>query len=551
MNTFLDKLFLKKEVNDFDNHLKKSDFKKILGLKDLTFMGIAAIVGAGIFGTVGKAVFLGGPAVTILFIITAIVCGFSALCYAKFASLVPQSGSAYSYAYYSFGEIIAWIIGWDLIMEYAIGNIVVAISWSDYFTELLHSVGIVFPHFMQMDYQSAHKGYENAIFLQASGNAIPASVLSAYKAWVSAPDLLGFKIIFDVPALLIIGFITWLVYVGIEETRKFNNGIVLFKFFILLLVLGFGVFYVNTDHWIPFMPHGWPGVMKSVAPVFFAYIGFDAISTTSEECVNPQKDLPRAMILSLVICTVLYIGITLVISGMLPSQFLNVGDPIAYVFEQKGLHLLAFLISLSAIVAMAGVLLVFQMGQPRIWFAMSKDGLLPEKFANIHKKYKTPSFSTLITGLAVAIPVFFLNMDELTDLTSIGTLFAFALVCGGILIYELRDSAYQKGFQLPLYKAKWPILFLSLLYFGLLANKNIPFDLSAIVFCIILTSLVIMSFRYNFTIVPVLGLLSNVYLMTMLDATPWIRFGIWLIMGLVIYFGYSYRKSKLRSRQST
>lgn len=539
---------MKKSMHDFDR-VSESDLKKVLGVRDLTLMGIAAIVGAGIFGTVGKAVFLGGPAVTILFVITAMVCGFSALCYARFASLVPQSGSAYSYAYYSFGEIIAWIIGWDLIMEYAIGNIVVAISWSDYFTELLHSVGVIFPDFLQTDYHSASIAYCEVQPLVQFGKAIPPHLLTGFQAWNAAPSLFGMRIIFDLPALLIIGLITLLVYIGIEETRKFNNGIVLFKFFILLLVLGFGFFYINTENWIPFMPHGWAGVMKSVAPVFFAYIGFDAISTTSEECINPQKDLPKAMILSLIICTVLYISITLVISGMLPSQFLNVGDPVAYVFEQKGLHVLAFIISLSAIVAMAGVLLVFQMGQPRIWFAMSKDGLLPQSFARVHHKYKTPSFSTIVTGMVVAIPVFFLSMDELTDLTSIGTLFAFALVCGGILADELSGNVYQKGFQLPSYRAKWLLLLLSGIYGMLLVTQNVSCGPASIIFTMILAGITILAFRFNFTLVPSLGLLSNIYLMTMLDATPWIRFGIWLLIGLVIYFCYSYHKSKLRLKK--
>ena len=550
MKEFLNDLFLKKGVHDFDQVTETNQLKKVLGVRDLTLMGIAAIVGAGIFGTVGKAVFLGGPAVTILFIITAMVCGFSALCYARFASLVPQSGSAYSYAYYSFGEIVAWIIGWDLIMEYAIGNIVVAISWSDYFTELLQSAGLIFPDFLQIDHHSAYLAYSEAKSFISLGKAVPPYLLTGFQAWNDAPSLCGFRIIFDLPALLIIGFITLLVYVGIEETRKFSNAIVLFKFFVLLLVLGFGVFYISTDNWIPFMPHGWSGVMKSVAPVFFAYIGFDAISTTSEECVNPQKDLPRAMILALLICTILYISITLVISGMLPAQFLNVGDPVAYVFQQKGLHLLAFVISISAIVAMAGVLLVFQMGQPRIWFAMSKDGLLPEAFAHVHSKYKTPSFSTIVTGLVVAIPVFFLSMDELTDLTSIGTLFAFALVCGGILVDEFNGKVYHKGFQLPSYSAKWLLLFLCGIYVVLLVNQYVSLGLAAIAFLGILIVLTLLAFRFNFTLVPSLGLLSNVYLMTMLDATPWIRFGIWLVIGLVIYFGYSYRKSKLRLKQT-
>ncbi len=291
----------------------------MLGVRDLTFFGVAAIIGAGIFSGIGTAASSGGPGVVFLYIFTAIACGFAALCYAEFASTVPVSGSAYTYSYVAFGEIFAWIIGWDLLMEYAIGNIAVAISWSDYFTRLLHSAGMLIPDWMTMDYLTAEAG----------------ATAEAVSAWTNAPNLFGLKIIMDIPALLIVALITYIVFVGIKESRSASNVMVIIKLAVIFFVIVLGSVYVNPSNWSPFTPEGFGGIMKGVSAVFFAYIGFDAISTTAEECKNPQRDLPKGMINSLIICTVVYVLLALVLTGMVNYKSLNVGDPLAMVFDAK------------------------------------------------------------------------------------------------------------------------------------------------------------------------------------------------------------------------
>src|SRR5215217_2590109 len=353
---------------------------KVLKVKDLTLMGIAAVVGAGIFSTIGEASFYGGPGVSILFILTAVTCGFSALCYAEFASRIPVAGSAYTYAYASFGELIAWIIGWDLLMEYAIGNIAVAISWSGYFVNLLEGFNIHMPAYLTMDYLTAFKAHEKIQELTASGQAakITDDLKTAAEAWAIAPGSGDFRLIANIPALLIVVIITYLVYIGIRETKKATNAMVLLKIAVVVAVIIIGFFYVTPANWHPFLPNGFSGVMKGVSGVFFAYIGFDAISTTAEECENPRRDLPRGMIYSLVICTVLYVLVALVLTGMVSYKDLQVADPLAFVFGKIGLNKISYVISVSAVIATASVLLIFQLGQPRIWMSMSRDGLLPK-----------------------------------------------------------------------------------------------------------------------------------------------------------------------------
>lgn len=526
-----------------------SHLKKELNVKDLTLMGIAAVVGAGIFSTIGLASFNGGPGVTILFVLTAITCGFSALCYAEFASRIPVAGSAYTYAYASFGELIAWIIGWDLLMEYAIGNIAVAISWSTYFVNLMEGFHIHIPAYLTMDYFTAFKAHEA---IQNHTTEITDTLKQGALAWSTAPGFGGLKLIANLPALLIVVIITYLVYIGIRETKKATNAMVFLKIAIVIVVIAVGFFYVTPANWHPFMPNGFGGVMKGVSGVFFAYIGFDAISTTAEECESPQRDLPRGMIYSLIICTVLYILIALVLTGMVSYKELAVGDPLAYVFTKLHLTALSGIISFSAVIATASVLLIFQLGQPRIWMSMSRDGLLPKAFSRIHPKYHTPSFATIVTGFVVAIPALFMNLTEVTDLTSIGTLFAFVLVCGGVLL--LPREASQKGrFHLPYINSKWivPVVFLIGAYFlkdhvvnlftGEKAHENFPFFL----FIILSAVLAVMAFIKNLSLIPVLGLLSCFYLMTELGYTNWLRFLIWLVIGLVIYFTYGYKHSLL------
>jgi len=543
--------------------------KRNLSVVDLTALGVAAIVGAGIFSTIGNAAASGGPAVSLLFVFTAFACGLSAMCYAEFASSIPISGSAYTYAYASFGELVAWIIGWDLIMEYAIGNIAVAISWSGYFTGLLDGMGIHIPQFLTTDYLSASRGYHVAVQALQDGtqfSKLSFSLQDAYNAWISAPQFGQFRIIADIPALGIVFLITWICYVGIKESKVANNIMVLLKIGILLLVIGVGAFYVSPDNWHPFAPNGITGVLKGVSGVFFAYIGFDAISTTAEECNNPRRDIPISMFLALIITTILYVAVSLVLTGMVSSGELGVADPLAFVFERLNLHQLSGIIALSAVIAMASVLLVFQLGQPRIWMSMSRDGLLPKVFGKIHPKYRTPAFSTIITGILVAVPALFMNLTEVTDLTSIGTLFAFILVSGGILVLNPLGKRVEneKGFKVPYLNSRYFLLpiwlfiivILSFSGSGKISDNNlfasiltefldsyhlIPYS----VFIIVSTVVSFYAILRKWSLIPVLGLLTNLYLMSELGITNWMRFGIWLVIGLILYFSYGSRKSRL------
>ena len=549
-----------------------------LTVRDLTGLGIAAIIGAGIFSTIGQASLNGGPAVSLLFVFTAVACAFSALCYAQFAATIPVSGSAYTYAYTSFGELAAWIIGWALIMEYAVGNIVVAISWSDYFTGLLDSVGLHIPRWLTMGTQSAHTGYQAVMSLMQSGQPLAAASpaqLEAYYAWAQAPELFnGFRLVVDLPAFLITVAITALGYVGIKESKNASNLLVVLKLIIVAVVIVVGAFYVKPANWSPFAPHGIGGVLKGVSAVFFAYIGFDAISTTAEECKNPQRDLPKAMMFALIICTVLYVIITLVLTGMVSYKELGVGDPLSFVFAKVGLPKLSALVAVSAVFAMASVLLVFQLGQPRIWLTMSRDGLLPPVFAKVHPKFHTPSFSTIVTGFFVGVPALFLNMDLVVDLTSIGTLFAFALVCGGILIIDPYGKSDAR-FRVPYLNGRWlvPLIVVAAIYllktYNTAGNHEFWLDASGahgwlvtdeltdkvtggfahqiptMVFILASLALVVVTFQKKLSLLPVLGLLTNLYLMTQLGINNWTMFLIWLLIGLAIYFGYGYKHSKL------
>ena len=561
-------------------HLRRS-----LGTFDLTMLGIAAIIGAGIFAMVGQASYNGGPGVIFLFIFAAMACGFAALCYAEFASKIPIAGSAYTYAYASFGELLAWIIGWDLLVEYAIGNIAVAISWSDYFTSLLATNGIHIPLHFTMDFLSAKRGFaavSDAVAGGASAEALRAACeakdavvtcgqFDAYDAWTSAPHIGGIPVIADLPALGIVFIITALVYIGIRESKTASNIMVAVKLAIIMLVIILGATYVNTTNWHPFLPHGIRGVMTGVAAVFFAYIGFDALSTTAEECKDPYKTLPRGMIYSLLICTVLYVALALVLTGMVNYTKLNVGDPLAFVFGPEGVNIpwISGIIAVSAIIAIATVLLVFQLGQPRLWMAMSRDGLLPKIFSSIHPKFRTPWFSTILTGLMVAIPALFMNLSEVTDLSVIGTLFAFTIVCAGVLVKD-KEFAGEKRF-VPYISSRYlgpiiligafgaayylnPEFFQDLFNFGATTDKSafqavtekipyfvfIPFTLVVIALCII----------KRLSLIPVLGVMCCTYLMTALGWTNWFRFAVWLIVGFVIYFFYSYTHSKLHVREA-
>ena len=646
-------LFRKKTVQDILKQVAKNEadghnsLGKHLKTRDLAAFGIAAIIGAGIFSTIGKASFDGGPGVIFLFLFTAVACSFAAFAYAEFASMVPVSGSAYTYSYVAFGELIAWIIGWALIMEYAIGNITVAISWSDYFTSLMNNIIVNLNHkydwnlqvladWVQMDYLTASNGFKDATALMQNGKSfenLSSSLQNAYTAWTTSPVIGGFHIVADLPALGIIIFITGLVYRGMKESRNASNAMVLVKLCIILLVIAVGVFYVDIDNWSPFAPNGVGGILKGVSAVFFAYIGFDAISTTAEECENPQRDLPRGMMWAIIICTILYIAIALVLTGMVSYSELNVGDPLLFVFEKLDLKIMSAIIGVSAVIAMASVLLVFQMGQPRIWMSMSRDGLLPKKFSRVHPKFKTPSYATVVTGFVVAIPALFLNLTMVTDLCSIGTLFAFVLVCAGVLVLQNKTDIPRGKFKTPYVNSKYivPVLILIGLVYSVQYNQKSTLDfitnekkiyapedivtsltpeqskqvynylasfdannattstpdLEVIlsqysdnedqyqsvvealpindsqkyetgfslfkhkipmwIFLLSLLGLAVWAYRQNLSLIPMLGLISCLYMMAELSVWNWIYFTIWLLIGLVIYFGYSQKNSKLNT----
>ncbi|MBC7830021.1 MAG: amino acid permease [Chitinophagaceae bacterium] len=560
-----------------------TSLSRVLSVRDLTFFGIAAIIGAGSFSSMGSAVASGGPGVIFLFIMCGIACGFTAMCYAEFASRIPVAGSAYTYAYASFGEMIAWIIGWALLMEYSIGNIYVAFAWSDYCTNLLESMGVGLPAYLTTNYKAAHAAFAD----NATGVTL--------EAWNNAPIVAGLRIIFDMPALIINILITWLVYRGVKESRNVSNVMVIIKLAVVLLVIVVGAFYIDPENWNPindvgvksFLPNGFAGVMAGVSAVFFAYIGFDAVSTMAEESKNPQRDLPRGMIYSLVICTVAYILLTLVLTGMAHYKQLDVGDPLAEVFKIKNIKWMEVFVSICAVAAMTSVMLVFQLGQPRIWMSMSRDGLLPRQFQKIHPKYKTPSFATIVTGLVVGVPILFTDEKFVLDFTSIGTLFAFVLVCGGVLLIPRKEKQAGK-FHLPYINAKfiypliilgalislyilYPVYFQSLFEFNLTSAESeaakagvmMPtpeknqealdvaltakrtLNISTIIFWLTCLVLSILAFIKNLSLIPLMGLSTCLYLLTGMSASNWKWFFAWFGIGLLIYFLYGYRKSKL------
>ena len=552
----MNQLFRRKRYSDKDH---STHLNRVLGVWDIVFFGLAAIIGAGSFSSLGEAIFRGGPGVIILYIICGIACGFTALSYAEFASRIPTAGSAYTYAYASFGELIAWVIGWALIMEYSFGNIYVAFSWSDYFTSFIERIGIHIPDFLSTSYPEAKKAFESG-----SENK------ELINAWTSAPVVAGLKFIVDVPALVINALITGLVYIGVKESKNFNNLLVILKLAVIFLIIAVGVAYVSTDNWMPtnnegvksIMPNGFSGVMAAVSGVFFAYIGFDALSVLSEETKDPQKNLPKGMIISLVLSTTVYIALTLILTGIVDyRKFEGIGDPLAFIFapENGNIPWMEFVVAITAIIAITSVLLVFQMGQPRIWYAMSRDGLLPKKFAEIHPKYKTPSFSTIVTGIAVGLPIFFTDKSFILDFTSIGTIFAFVLVNGGILMMPQKQKLKGR-FHLPYINSKFifPVIFLGGLigfylwqpgFFKDIFDWDDPeqgeFRLSVFIFILVNFVLVYLSFTKKLNLIPLLGLSSCLYLLTGMTHNNWFWFGLWFAIGLVIYFWYGIKNSKL------
>ena len=553
------RLFRKKTVEQIISASANTEgLAKVLGVRDLVSLGVAAIVGAGIFSTIGLASFNGGPAVSLLFVFVAVACVFTALSYAQFASTVPVSGSAYTYAYVAFGELFAWIIGWALILEYAVSNMVVAISWSQYFVSMLSGFGIHLPGWLTMAPAYASEAFAK---LQEQGaGALSAADLTAATAFEQAPRIGDIPIIFDLPAGLITFLVTWLVYIGIKESRTASNVMVAIKIGVILFVIFGGAFFVKPENWTPFAPNGVEGVLSGVAAVFFAFIGFDSISTTAEECRNPQRDLPRAMILCLLVCAVLYVLITLVLTGMVNYTELNVKDPLSFVFEYVGVDYMAGIVSVTSVVAITSALLVFQLAQPRIWMTMSRDGLLWKRFATIHPKYKTPSFATVVTGFMVAVPALFFKMDFFVDLTSVGTFFAFILVCSGVLYMDYSGISKQSRFRVPYINGRYLITIgllvavYSVYHFGqdtIAEWRSMPLvdilehKLLLIIFWLVWVVLCVLGYRHRFSVLPVAGILVNLYLMSQLGASNWLIFLVWLAIGLVVYFGYGYRNSRL------
>ena len=508
-------LLARKSVADFEaDVVSHGGLKRTLGKWHLTALGVGATIGAGIFVTTGTAI-VGdplrpgaGPAIIFSFLLTAIACGFAALCYAEFAAMVPIAGSAYTYAYAALGEFIAWIIGWDLIIEYAVGNIGVAIGWSGYFRELLAHFGWSLPSWLATDYRSAHGAF---VQLGAAGSAVDATTRYIASAWTSAPHVLGFPLIINLPAAAVVGLITVILVIGIKESADANNAMVLLKVGIILFFIAVGLFLIRPSNWTNpatggFVPNGMAGISAAAAIIFFSYIGFDAVSTAAEETRNPGKDMPFGIIMSLVVTTLLYIAISVVMTGMAPWQQLGTAEPMITALRFADgppalLNASRFIVALGAVIAMGSVLLVFQLGQPRIFFSMSRDGLLPPVFSKVHPRYKTPYVGTIVTGIFVAGFAAFANIAEVVDLTNIGTLFAFVLVSAGVIVLRRTDPERPRPFRVP-----W-----------------VPFT-------------------------PLISIVACFYLMTQLPGITWIRFIIWLAVGLVLYFTYGYGHSTLRHR---
>ena len=478
--------------------------KKTLTAVDLVALGIGAIIGAGIFATLGSAVSgssgrPAGPGVVVSIIVTAVACGFCALCYAEFASLVPMAGSAYSYSYATLGELVAWIIGWDLILEYAVGNIAVAISWAAYFRQLMAGFGLEIPAWMATDYRSTLLAV-SAVAESGVASLGPEAAV-AWEAHLHHPVLFGIPVVCNLLAVFITAAITWLLVIGVKESARFNNVIVVLKVLTLLFFIGVGIFFTKPSNWHPFFPGGISGVWTGASLIFFAYIGFDAISTAAEECKDPGRDMPRGILGSLVVCTVLYIAAALVLTGMIPwDKLKGTADPLAAALTYVNQGWAAGVLAFGAVVAMTSVLLVFQLGQPRILMAMSRDGLLGPWFGKIHPKYRTPHVTTILTGVFVAFFSAVANIDEIVQLTNIGTLFAFILVAVGILILRKREPERHRSFRVPF----------------------VPWT-------------------------PILGIVMCLLLMAGLPLVTWVRFFLWLAAGMLIYFLYGRTRSKLAS----
>jgi APA family basic amino acid/polyamine antiporter len=490
----MNQLFQRKPISELLPEGEGS-LRRVMGAGDLVMLSIGAVIGAGIFSSIGTAAagetlptgevvrYGAGPALILSFVLLGVVCGLAALCYAELASMIPQAGSAYAYSYATLGELVAWIIGWDLILEYAVGNIAVAIAWSGYFNSLLSGFGITLPDYLTHGYRTA---------LLSSDPAVHALLQTA-------PRMAGIPVLLNIPAALIVLAITWLLYIGVKESTRANNIMVVVKLLVLGLFVGLGALHINPDNYTPFAPNGWRGIHQGAAIVFFAYIGFDAISTAAEETKNPQRNMPRGILLGLAVCTVIYVIVGVVATGLVPYTQLRAADPLARALELAGLPTASWIVAFGAVVSLTAVLLVFQYGQPRIFMAMARDGLLPRWAARIHPRYRTPHITTVITGVVVALGSLVMDENEIYDLTNIGTLSAFAIVCIGVLVLRILEPERPRPFRVPFV---WPV--------------------------------------------ALVGAGACIFVMKGLPWHAWERFGIWLAIGLALYFVYGFRNSRLR-----
>jgi len=534
------RLFRTKSLDDLSRDAERNEYqlKRVLGPVQLTLFGIGAIIGAGIFATIGTAAAGdafrpgAGPALMVSFMITAVVCGFTALCYAEFASLVPIAGSAYTYAYATLGEVVAWVIGWDLIIEYAVGNIAVAISWANYFKTFLRGFGVFIPDWLSMDYRTASRIVDSA------------GVQVVYR---DAPQVLGVPIIFNLLAMLIVFFITVILIWGIRESARFNAVMVGIKIVVLTFFIVIGAYWVKPENWTPFAPNGWAGISAGAAIVFFAYIGFDAVSTAAEETRNPKRDLPIGIIASLIICTLFYVIVSMIFTGLISFDALRAklsieqAEPLTMALEHASptLGWAVGIVAFGSVIAHTAVLFIFQLGQPRIFFSMARDGLLPKVFTRVHPRFRTPWISTILTGLFVATFAAVASIDEMVDLTNIGTLFAFILVCFGIIVLRRREPDRPRPFRVPS-GAKWALV-LYLAFLGILLW--VPWSLAVKLALSVAVAVLFYGLRNH--LFPVLGILSCSYLIYYLPPTSWLRFAAWLNIGFVIYAGYGQSHSRL------
>jgi APA family basic amino acid/polyamine antiporter len=491
----MSQLFARKPIAELQPVEGTHSLKRVLGAGDLVMLAIGAVIGAGIFGAIGTAAagqvgpdggvirYGAGPALVFSFVLLGGACALAALCYAELAAMIPQAGSAYAYSYATLGELVAWIIGWDLILEYAVGNVAVAISWGDYFMTLVRGVGLDLPAWLTT-------GYRTALL---SSNPDVNGLLT------TAPQIAGMPILVNLPAFGIVMVITWLLLRGARESSTANNVMVAIKLLALGLFIVVGLMNVSPDNYTPFAPNGFTGIHQGAAIVFFAYIGFDAISTAAEETRNPQRNLPIGILGGLAICTLIYVVVGAVLTGLAPYEQLAVADPLAAALQMAGYTRVGWIVALGAVLSMSTVLLVFQYGQPRIFFSMARDGLLPAWAARVDPKTRVPWTTTLLTGIVVALGSLVGDAAETYDLTNIGTLFAFALVCGGVLVLRLKEPDRPRPFKVP----------------------------------------------FVWLVAP-LGVAACLFVMAGLPVQAWERFGIWLAIGTAIYLAYGYRHSRLR-----